>query len=117
MDIIYAPKGKAREYADLAMDIYKGCTHGCIYCYATHYAGDGFYQAAAPRRDLIDRLRGDVAQLAPDCPEILLSFHGDVYQPAEDKLQLTRQALQAASGCGSAVCRTDKRRAARDPGF
>jgi DNA repair photolyase len=116
MDIIYAPKGKAREYADLAMDIYKGCTHGCIYCYATHYAGDGFYQAAAPRRDLIDRLRGDVAQLAPDCPEILLSFHGDVYQPAEDKLQLTRQALQLlrAADLPFTVLTKGGRRAIRD---
>lgn len=31
MDIIYEPKGKAREYADLACDIYNGCTHGCKY--------------------------------------------------------------------------------------
>ena len=30
MKIIYEPKGKAKEYADLAINLYKGCTHGCL---------------------------------------------------------------------------------------
>ena len=33
MELIYEPKGKAKEYAGLAFDIYKGCTHGCLYCF------------------------------------------------------------------------------------
>jgi len=94
MDIIYEPKGKAKEYADLSFNIYNGCTHGCVYCYAKYYTQNLFYQTARPRKNFISRLKKDVAQLAPDCPEILLSFHGDVYQPAEDELQLTRQAIE-----------------------
>ena len=31
---IYEPKGKAKEYGDLALNIYTGCPHGCFYCYA-----------------------------------------------------------------------------------
>jgi DNA repair photolyase len=31
--IIYAPKGQAGEYAPLATNPYRGCGHGCAYCY------------------------------------------------------------------------------------
>ena len=31
---IYAPRTRAREYCDLAVNIYTGCSHGCTYCYA-----------------------------------------------------------------------------------
>ena len=93
MDIIYAPKGKAGEYADLAADLYTGCTHGCIYCYARYYTPDMFDKTATPRKNLIERLKNDVACLGPGCPEILLSFHADIYQPAEQELMLTRRSL------------------------
>ncbi len=33
MKIISIPKGKAKEYAELALNIFKGCTHECEYCY------------------------------------------------------------------------------------
>lgn len=94
MDIIYTPKGKAGEYADLALDIYRGCSHGCIYCYARHYAPDMFDHVATPRQHLIERLKNDIAQLGPETPEILLSFHADIYQPVEKELMLTRQVLK-----------------------
>ena len=34
MNVIYEPKGRAREYSELACNLYRGCTHGCRYCYA-----------------------------------------------------------------------------------
>ncbi|MFW5803546.1 MAG: hypothetical protein ACOCWJ_06470 [Verrucomicrobiota bacterium] len=34
MKIIYEPKGRAREYAPLACNLFWGCPHGCRYCYA-----------------------------------------------------------------------------------
>jgi DNA repair photolyase len=39
MNPIYEPSGRAREYSEdgdsnLALNIYKGCPHGCLYCYA-----------------------------------------------------------------------------------
>lgn len=94
MEIIYKPKGKAKEYADLAVDIYSGCTHGCRYCYAKHYTGQNFHSSACPQNNFISLLKKDIEKLTPDSPEILLSFHGDVYQPAEEELKLTRQALE-----------------------
>lgn len=33
MSAIYEPKGRAREYSPLALNYFKGCDHGCVYCY------------------------------------------------------------------------------------
>ena len=30
---IYEPRGRAREYSPFAMNYFKGCDHGCRYCY------------------------------------------------------------------------------------
>ena len=34
MKPIYKPKGAAKEYGDLALNIYTGCPHRCFYCFA-----------------------------------------------------------------------------------
>ncbi len=31
--LIYVPKGRAREYSPLALNLYRGCEHRCSYCY------------------------------------------------------------------------------------
>ena len=33
MPVIYEPRGKAREYSELACNLYTGCIHKCKYCY------------------------------------------------------------------------------------
>lgn len=99
MPIIYKPLGPAGEYAELAMNIYTGCTHGCRYCYAPSVVRKSkkqYFRAASPKKDVIRRLDKDCRALLEkgDCPEILLSFIGDPYQPAEKDLKLTRQAIR-----------------------
>jgi DNA repair photolyase len=97
LSIIYEPTGKAREYAPLAINIYKGCTHGCRYCYGAKMPrtpADRYYEAADPKRDAIKNIKCDAKKLNGDNREILLSFTGDVYQPVEMELGLTRQAIE-----------------------
>ena len=74
MQVIYEPTGKAKEYADLACNLYNGCTHGCSYCYAKRYKKEEYYAAADPKKNVIEKLKKDVAQLNGNTPEILLSF-------------------------------------------
>ena len=98
--IIYKPTGAAHEYAKLALNIYKGCTHSCIYCYNNGRFGKKgeFFEGAKPRSGIADKLVSDCRYLADkygdDCPEILLTFLGDAYQPAEAVLGLTRMAIR-----------------------
>ena len=99
MQIIYEPKGAAGEYAELALNIYQRCTHGCKYCYApgaTRQSRERFHSSAAPKKNVIQRLTADCRKLAAlgDPPEILLSFIGDPYQPEEMHLQLTSRCIE-----------------------
>ena len=98
-DVIYEPKGAALEYAPLALNIYKGCTHGCRYCYAPgslRMSKAKYFAAANPKKNIVERVRKDAGKLAEagDTREILISFIGDPYQPAEKDLGLTRQVIE-----------------------
>jgi DNA repair photolyase len=96
LKVIYEPSGAAREYATLALNIYKGCTHGCKYCYNnTRWNKGKFFEDPAPRHDIWSRLRKDCETLSSSfhCPEILLSFLSDPYQPAEKDLQYTLKVI------------------------
>lgn len=95
MNVIYEPKGKAYEYCKLAANLYKGCGHGCLYCYApdaTFALRETFHGNPTPRPDILRKLQADVFGFETDSP-ILLSFTSDPYQPAEQQTQLTRHAI------------------------
>lgn len=97
LKIVYEPKGKAGEYAELAANLYAGCDHGCTYCYApaaTHKFRETF-NVPKPRAGAIIKLFDDAEELAAkhEKRSILLSFTTDPYQLIDLKYQLTRQAL------------------------
>jgi DNA repair photolyase len=94
--IIYEPRGRALEYAPLAVSLYRGCSHGCTYCFAPdviHADREKFLQAT-PRKDAIKLLKADAAELAGDKREILMSFTTDPYQPIEQEYRLTSTAIR-----------------------
>jgi len=95
MSAIYEPKGAAGEYSALACNLYRGCGHGCRYCYAPaclRMAAAEFGQPA-PRPGILGALRQDAFAFRGDPREVLLCFTCDPYQPIEQEWKLTRQAL------------------------
>lgn len=95
MSIIYQPGGRALEYSPLALNLYKGCGHGCSYCYspaALHMNPEQFHAGATPRDGVIGQLQKELKHGAPD-NQILLSFTCDPYCLAEERYHLTREVL------------------------
>lgn len=94
--MIYQPKGKAREYAELALNIYNGCTHACKYCFNDKNPWKKeFFKNANPKDDILKKIVKSIKKLntTENCPEVLISFVGDPYQPVELELELTRTAI------------------------
>jgi len=97
MKALYEPTGRAKEYADLAVNTYRGCSHGCTYCYApaaTHRTREQFAKPE-PRIGILEALEQDCAgrkdiKRAP----VLLSFSHDPYMPIEAEHKLTRGAIE-----------------------
>jgi DNA repair photolyase len=80
---------------------YRGCEHGCIYCYArpTHEylgfsAGLDFESKIMVKEDAPQLLRTELS--SPKWKPQMLAMSGvtDCYQPIERKLQLTRRCLE-----------------------
>ena len=100
LSIIYETRGKAREYPPLAVELYKGCMHGCKYCFVpgvNDIPRDEFYRNNGPVENALKRLEKAAKRLKErnDDREILLCFHSDPYQPFEDENQnITSQAIE-----------------------
>jgi DNA repair photolyase len=98
--VIYRPKGKALEYCELAANLYRGCGHGCTYCYAPGvlYTSRDKFLTASPRPDIIKKIEQDATNLGKDESmhgrQVLLCFTCDPYQPLDDEYRLTRQAIK-----------------------
>ena len=96
--IIYEPNGRAKEYSELAANLYTGCDHGCGYCYAplaTRKKRE-FFIIPKIREGVIRKFLDDAIELEKreENRPILLSFTTDPYQNFDVKYQLTRKAIQ-----------------------
>jgi len=95
MRAIYEPKGRAKEYCDLAINIYRGCGHGCSYCYAPnilHMDREEFTNMVTARDGLIDTVTKEAPKYKGR--EIHLCFTCDPYSPIDEELQITRQVIK-----------------------
>ena len=70
---------------------YTGCSHGCIYCYASSYIPRFF--ECRPKQRLIERLSKELVRIDKKLP-ISISNSSDPYPPMEEKLKLTRSCLR-----------------------
>lgn len=108
---IYAPRGQAGEYAPLATNPYRGCGHGCAYCYVpnvTKQPRPEFDATAVPRENFIDKLRADAIkyQRADLHGQVMLSFTTDPYNPIDTSL--TRKTLETLALFGLGFCTLTK---------
>ena len=99
MPVIYEPTGKAREFGDLACNLYDGCSHGCVYCYAPGVLrkSKAAFGNPAPRKDILKRLEKDAKKYRGSETPVFLCFTCDPYQPCEDEYMITRQAIEILS--------------------
>jgi DNA repair photolyase len=85
---------------DVSLNPYRGCEHGCIYCYArpTHEylgfsAGIDFESRILVKEDAPELLRRELASPKWKPEELVMSGVTDPYQPVERKLEITRRCL------------------------
>ena len=86
---------------DASINPYRGCEHGCIYCYARPYheylgfsAGLNFETKIVVKENAPELLRRELSSPKWRPQPLAMSGVTDPYQPIERKLQLTRQCLQ-----------------------
>ena len=85
---VYVPRGKASEYAELAVNIFEGCDHNCSYCYASKMLRkdkEEFHASMIPRAKILEDLRHDAKMLEGDERKILLCFICDIYAKGTTK--------------------------------
>lgn len=102
-------------YTDWNMNVYRGCSHGCIYCDSRSacYQIDHF-DTIRPKVNAISLLESELRSKRT-IGVITMGSMSDPYNPLENKLQLTRQALElirnhrfgAAFTTKSALCARD----------
>ena len=95
---------------DRSINPYRGCEHGCIYCYArpSHaYLGFSpgldFETRLVFKPDAAALLRAELARPGYSCAPIALGSNTDPYQPVERDLGITRAVLRVLAECGHPV--------------
>nr|WP_321229504.1 PA0069 family radical SAM protein [uncultured Psychroserpens sp.] len=84
-----------------SMNMYQGCEHGCIYCYARnshefwgYSAGLDFERRILVKKDAPKLLEAFLKRKSWEAYPIIMSGNTDCYQPAEQKFEITRQCLE-----------------------
>src|SRR5499427_5636559 len=87
---------------DWTLNPYRGCTHGCHYCFARRYhvqfemnADDEFASVILVKRNLVDVLRRELDRPAWKRALVAVGTATDCYQPIEGHYKLTRAAILA----------------------
>ncbi|WP_443089855.1 PA0069 family radical SAM protein [Winogradskyella sp. ECml5-4] len=84
-----------------SMNMYQGCEHGCIYCYARnshefwgYSAGLDFERKILVKKDASKLLEAHLKKKSWNAQTIVMSGNTDCYQPAEKQFEITRQCLE-----------------------
>jgi len=91
---------------DYGLNPYRGCEHGCIYCYArpTHSylnlsPGLDFETRIIAKSNLAQVLARELQARSYEPRQIVIGSATDAYQPAERTWKITRSVLEVLHGC------------------
>ena len=86
---------------ELSINPYRGCEHGCSYCYArpSHAyldlsPGLDFETRIIAKHNAAEKLLEELAAPSYECKPIALGSNTDPYQPVEKKLGITRRIIE-----------------------
>jgi DNA repair photolyase len=92
---------------DYSINPYRGCEHGCIYCFArpTHSylnmsPGLDFETRIVAKVNAAERLRETLAGARYVPKSLVLGTATDAYQPVERRLGITRRIVEVLAECG-----------------
>ena len=99
-----------------SVNAYRGCEHGCIYCYARPYheylglsAGLDFETRIFVKERAPEILREELGRRTWKGETIAMSGVTDPYQPIERRLELTRRCLEVMADCRQPVALMSER--------
>jgi DNA repair photolyase len=88
-------------FFNLSINPYRGCEHGCVYCYARPMhsflglsPGLDFESRIFAKTNAVDVLRAELQRPGHTCEVINIGSVTDAYQPCEKDLRITRGILQ-----------------------
>ena len=103
------PKAAALPF-NWTVNPYRGCSHGCVYCFARHThtyldldAGDDFDRQIIVKINIGDVLARELRRPTWTHEPVALGTNTDPYQPIERKYQVMRQILEVLERAGHPV--------------
>jgi DNA repair photolyase len=92
----------SRAPANWTINVYRGCSHGCLYCFArpTHEylgfnLGEDFDRKIVVKINAVEKLRAELDDPRWRGEPVAMGTNTDPYQRAEAKYRLTRGVLEA----------------------
>lgn len=113
---IYEPKGAAREYGELALNIYTGCPHRCFYCFAPSVLRrdrEAFHSIVEPRENIVEETQKQLKREHITGKTIHLCFTCDPYPTGYDSTP-TREIIKLIKDSGNNVQILTKGNGSRD---
>lgn len=104
--IVTRNKAVNRNYlaTEYTMNIYRGCSHGCIYCFArSDYYHIHDFDSVKAKKDALKIIRNDL-QCKVKTGIITTGGMSDPYNPQEEELKLTRNAMELINAFSFGTC-------------
>lgn len=103
MKTIYRTKGKAKEYGELALNIYTGCPHECSYCsMKTLYNKSDLSKNVVPRENIVEETRKRLSIGDIKGEEVFLCFTCDPFPMGVDT-SVTYEIIRLIKESGNRV--------------